>query len=71
MKERERERENAVKIDEADLPDLGIGRSVYSKAQAEEFLKFQNFQETRQAYLTETRSWPMGNMAKMGPCASG
>jgi hypothetical protein len=34
--------------------DLGLGRSIYSKAQVEEFLKFQDSQETRRTYLTET-----------------
>ncbi len=34
--------------------DLGLGRSIYSKAQVEEFLKFQDSQETWRTYLTET-----------------
>ncbi len=34
--------------------DLGLGRSIYSKAQVEAFLKFQDSQGTRRAYLTET-----------------
>jgi hypothetical protein len=33
---------------------MGLGRSIYSKAQVKEFLKFQDSQGTRRAYLTET-----------------
>jgi hypothetical protein len=41
-------------IEDEDMLDLGLGRSIYSKAQVEEFLKFQDFQGTRRAYLTKT-----------------
>ncbi len=44
----------AVNIDEEDLLDLGLGRSIYSKEQVEEFLRFQDSQGTRKAYLAET-----------------
>jgi hypothetical protein len=43
-----------VQIDDDDLLDLGLGQSIYSKAQLEEFLKFQDFQGTQRAYLMET-----------------
>jgi hypothetical protein len=60
-----------VNIEDEDVLDLGLGRSIYSKAQVEEFLKFQDSQVTRRAYLTETaelayggcgedRSWGLG-----------
>ena len=46
----------AVDIDEGDLLDLGLGRSIYTKEQVEEFLKFQDSQGTRwrlRSWLTE------------------
>jgi hypothetical protein len=45
---------NAVQIDEENLLDLGLGKSIYSKKQVKEYLKFQDSQGTRQAFLTET-----------------
>jgi hypothetical protein len=33
--------------------DLGLSRPIYSKAQVEEFLKFQETQGTWRAYLME------------------
>jgi hypothetical protein len=44
----------AVQIDDEDLLYQDLGRSIYSKAQVEEFLKFQVSQGTLRAYLTET-----------------
>ena len=44
----------AFDIDEEDPPDLGLGRSIYSKEQIAEFLEFQDSQGTRKAYLAET-----------------
>jgi len=44
----------AFYIDEDDLLDLGLGRSIYSKEQVEEFLRLNNSQGTRKAYLAET-----------------
>jgi hypothetical protein len=44
----------AVNIDEDDLLDLGLGRSIYSPEQVEEFLPFQDSQGMRKAYLSET-----------------
>jgi hypothetical protein len=43
-----------VQIDDDDLLDLGLGQSIYSKAQLEEFLKFLDSQGTQRAYLMET-----------------
>ncbi len=45
---------NAVQIDKDDLLDLGLVRSICSRVQVEEFLKFQDSQGTRRAYLMET-----------------
>jgi hypothetical protein len=36
-------------IEEEDVLDLGLERSIYFKAQVEEFLKFQDFQGTQRA----------------------
>ncbi len=43
-----------VQIEVEDVLDLGLGRSIYSKVQEEEFLKFQDSQGTWRASLTET-----------------
>jgi uncharacterized protein (DUF2237 family) len=42
-----------VQVDEDDLLDLDLGWSIYCKAQVEEFLKFQDSQGTRGAYLMD------------------
>ena len=46
--------EEAIHIDEEDPLDLGLGRSIYSKEQIADFLRFQDSQGTRKAYLAET-----------------
>jgi hypothetical protein len=51
--------------------DLDLGKSIYSKVQVEEFLKFQDFQGTMQTYLTEPRGWPMEDAVRTGPGALG
>ncbi len=43
-----------VQIDDDNLLDLGLGQFIYSNAQLEEFLKFQESQGTWRAYLMET-----------------
>jgi hypothetical protein len=55
-----------VKIDKDVLLDLGLGRSIYSKAQVEEFLKFQDSQGTRRVYLTETAEVAYGGCSEDG-----
>jgi hypothetical protein len=55
-----------VNIEDEDVLDLGLGRSIYSKAQVEEFLKFQDSQGTRRAYLTETVEVAYGGRGKDG-----
>ncbi len=56
----------AVNIDEKDLLDLGLGRSIYSKEQVEEFLRFQDSQGTRKAYLAETAELAYSGRASDG-----
>jgi hypothetical protein len=55
-----------VNIEDEDMLDLGLGRSIYSKAQVEEFLKFQDAQGTRRAYLTETAELAYGGCSEDG-----
>ncbi len=54
----------AVNNEEDKLLGLGLGRSVYSKEQVEEFLLFQDSQGTRKAYLAETAELGYGRQAK-------
>jgi hypothetical protein len=56
----------AVDIDEGDLLDLGLGRSIYTKEQVAEFMKFQDSQGTRRAYLTETAELAYGGRGEDG-----
>jgi len=53
-------------VEEDDLLDLGLGRSIYSKEQVEEFLRFQDSQGTRRAYLTETAERAYGGRGEDG-----
>ncbi len=55
-----------VNIEDEDVVDLGLGRSIYRKAQVEKFLKFQDSQGTRQAYLTETAELAYGGRGEDG-----
>jgi hypothetical protein len=43
-----------VKIDPVEISDVGLGKSLYTKAQLDEFARFQDSQGTRKAYLAET-----------------
>jgi hypothetical protein len=43
-----------VKITDVNVLELGLGRSIYSKEQMEDFARFQDSQNTRRAYLAET-----------------
>jgi hypothetical protein len=43
-----------VKITDVNVHDLGMGKSIYSKEQMEDFARFQDSQNTRRAYLTKT-----------------
>ncbi len=42
-----------VKISDVNILDLGLGRSIYSKEQMEDFARFQDSQNSRRAYLAE------------------
>jgi hypothetical protein len=43
-----------VRIDPVKVNDIGLGKSIYTKEQLEEFARFQDSQGTRKAYLVET-----------------
>ncbi len=43
-----------VRIDPIKVNDIWLGKSIYTKEQLEEFARFQDSQETRKAYLSET-----------------
>jgi hypothetical protein len=43
-----------VKIDPVEVNDIGLGKSIYTKQQLDEFARFQDSQGTRKAYLAET-----------------
>jgi hypothetical protein len=43
-----------VKIDPVKVNDVGLGKSIYTKEQLDEFARFQDSQGTRKAYLAET-----------------
>jgi hypothetical protein len=43
-----------VRIDPVKVNDIGLGKSVYTQEQLEEFARFQDSQGTRKAYLAET-----------------
>jgi hypothetical protein len=37
------------------MNDIGLGKSIYTKKQLDEYSAFQDSQETRRAYLAETK----------------
>jgi hypothetical protein len=43
-----------VRIDPVKVNNIGLGKSIYTKEQLEEFARFQDSQGTRKAYLAET-----------------
>ncbi len=43
-----------VRIDPVKVNDIGLGKSIYTQEQLEEFARFQDSQGTRKAYLAET-----------------
>ncbi len=42
-----------VKIDPVEINNIGLGKSIYTQEQLEEFARFQDSQGTRKAYLAE------------------
>ncbi len=47
-----------VKIDPVEVSDIGLGKSIYTKAQLDEFAHFQDSQRMRKATWQRWRSWP-------------
>ncbi len=43
-----------VRIDLVQVNDIGLGKSIYTQEQLDEFARFQDSQGTRKAYLAET-----------------
>ncbi len=43
-----------VRIDPVKIKNIGLGKSIYTKEQLEQFARFQNSQRNRKAYLVET-----------------
>jgi hypothetical protein len=43
-----------TKINPVEVNDIGLGKSIYTKEQLDEFARFQDSQGTRKAYLAET-----------------
>ncbi len=43
-----------VRIDPVKINNIGLGKSIYTREQLEEFARFQDSQGTRKAYLAET-----------------
>jgi hypothetical protein len=43
-----------VRIDPLEVNDIGLGKSIYTRKQLDEFARFQDSQGTRKAYLAET-----------------
>ncbi len=55
-----------VKIDPVEVSDIGLGKSIYTKEQLDEFARFQDSQGTRKAYLAE-----MAELANTGCSENG
>jgi hypothetical protein len=53
-----------LKIDPVIRNNIGLGKSIYTKKQLEEFAAFQDSQETQKAYLAETAE--SANMGRNG-----
>jgi hypothetical protein len=43
-----------INIDDVEIMNLGLGRSIYSPEQLEDFMRFQESQGTRQAFLADS-----------------
>jgi hypothetical protein len=55
-----------VKIDPIEVNDIGLGKSIYTKEQLDEFARFQDSQGTRKAYLAETAELAYTGRSKNG-----
>ncbi len=47
-----------VRIDPVQVNDIGLGKSIYTQEQLDEFARFQDSQGTRKAYLAGRPRWP-------------
>jgi hypothetical protein len=47
-----------VKIDPVTVNNIGLGKSIYTKEQLEEFATFQDSQGTRKTYLAKIAEFP-------------
>jgi hypothetical protein len=47
-----------VKIDPVEVNDIGLGKSIYTKEQLDDFARFQDSQGTRKPTSQRQRSWP-------------
>ncbi|OBQ32975.1 MAG: hypothetical protein AN484_27535, partial [Aphanizomenon flos-aquae WA102] len=56
----------AVLVDEGTVVNQGLGRSIYSKEQLEEFVKFQDSHQVRKAYWAETAEIAYGGRGEGG-----
>jgi hypothetical protein len=55
-----------VRIDTVKVNDIGLGKSIYTQEQLEEFARFQDSQGTRNAYLAETAEMAYSGRNKKG-----
>jgi hypothetical protein len=49
---------NEVQIDPIKINNIGLGKSIYTKKQLEEFARFQDSQGTRRRTWRRPRRWP-------------
>jgi hypothetical protein len=61
----------AVQVNEDNLLDLGLGWPIYSKAQVEDFLRFQYSKGAQRAERAESAELPTEDVARMDPRNSG
>jgi hypothetical protein len=55
-----------VRIDPVKVNDIGLGKSIYTQEQLDEFTRFQDSQGTRKAYLAETAEMAYSGHNKRG-----
>jgi hypothetical protein len=55
-----------VRIDLVQVSDIGLGKSIYTQEQLDEFARFQDSQGTRKAYLAETAEMATSAATKEG-----
>jgi hypothetical protein len=60
-----------VNIDDVDLATMGLGKSIYSQKQLEDFASFQEAANTREAYVAEQAEIAHGSMSSSGEWGMG